>query len=130
MSTGRGRVMVAPVTVSEKDLRTLLGIVSDERGDLPAAGLPVSLLADLTEQVRCDWLSFFGIDASRQADLFGQTLPAGHGEDKDEARDQTYWAHQHDFAPCTYPEVSGDLRSITRVSDFYSARQFHSTGMY
>jgi hypothetical protein len=29
--------MVAPVTVSEKDLRTLLGIVSDNRDDVPAA---------------------------------------------------------------------------------------------
>jgi hypothetical protein len=32
--------MVAPVTVSEKDLRTLLGIVSDDRSDLPEAGCP------------------------------------------------------------------------------------------
>jgi len=40
--------MVAPVTVSEKDLRTLLGIVSDERADLDEAGLPPSLLSDLT----------------------------------------------------------------------------------
>jgi hypothetical protein len=28
-----------------------------------------------------------------------------------------------------YPDRSGDLRSITRNSDFYSARQWHSTGM-
>ena len=30
--------MVAPVTVREKDLRTLLGMVSDDRADLPAEG--------------------------------------------------------------------------------------------
>jgi hypothetical protein len=30
--------MTSPVTVSERDLRTLLGIVGDERSDLPAAG--------------------------------------------------------------------------------------------
>jgi len=30
--------MVAPVTVSEKDLRTLLGMVSDDRADPPAEG--------------------------------------------------------------------------------------------
>jgi hypothetical protein len=30
--------MVAPVTVSENDLHTLLGIVSDDRADLPAEG--------------------------------------------------------------------------------------------
>ena len=38
--------MVAPVTVKEKDLRTLLGIVGDDRSDLPAAGLPPSLLSE------------------------------------------------------------------------------------
>jgi len=41
---GRGHIVVAPVTVKEKDLRTLLGIVGDDRSDLPAAGLPPSLL--------------------------------------------------------------------------------------
>ena len=32
--------MTAPLRVSERDLRTLLGIVADDRDDLPAAGLP------------------------------------------------------------------------------------------
>ena len=35
-----------------------------------------------------------------------------------------------DCVPCCYPDRSGDLRSITKVSDFYSARQWHATGMY
>jgi hypothetical protein len=29
-----------------------------------------------------------------------------------------------------YPDRSGDLRSVTAASDFYSARQWHSTAMY
>ena len=37
--------MTAPLMVSELDVRKLLGIISDDRGDLPAAGLPWSLLA-------------------------------------------------------------------------------------
>ena len=32
--------MTAPVTVSERDLRTLLGVVRDDRSDIPAEGLP------------------------------------------------------------------------------------------
>jgi|SRR5689334_6275789 hypothetical protein len=46
--------MTAPVTASERDLRTLAGIVSDHRADLPAEGLPLSLLADLKDQIRCE----------------------------------------------------------------------------
>ena len=37
--------MRTPVTASERDLRALAGIVSDDRADLPAEGLPPSLLA-------------------------------------------------------------------------------------
>ena len=40
--------MTSAVTVSERDLRTLLGIVRDNRDDLSGAGLPLSLLAELT----------------------------------------------------------------------------------
>jgi DNA-binding CsgD family transcriptional regulator len=37
-----------------------------------------------------------------------------------------YWGCQ----PCSYPERTGDLRSIIKISDFYSSRQWHSNGMY
>jgi DNA-binding CsgD family transcriptional regulator len=118
--------MTAPVTVSERDLRTLLGIVSDDRGDPPAEGLPLSLLADLADQIRCDSVSFFGLDPSRQAGWFGQELPA----DDTEADDQAFWEHYWDFGHCCYPDRTGDLRSVTKRSDFCSDRQLHSTGMY
>ena len=57
--------MTAPVTPSGRDLRTLAGIVSDHRDDLPPEGLPPSLLADLMSQIRCDALSFQGFDSGR-----------------------------------------------------------------
>ena len=41
-----------------------------------------------------------------------------------------HWQHYWDCAPCSYPERTGDLRSIIKIADFYSARQWHSTGMY
>ena len=44
--------MRAPVTASEPDLRTLAGIVSEDRPDLPEEGLPESLLTDLIGQIR------------------------------------------------------------------------------
>jgi DNA-binding CsgD family transcriptional regulator len=125
--------MVAPVTVSEKDLRILLGIVSDERRDLPEVGLPLSLLAELMDQIRCDSVSFFGEDSARQMDWFEQNLPAdGDDNDGDDDGDylKAYWEHFWGHEACTYPEISGDVRSIIKPLDFYSVRQFHSTGMY
>jgi DNA-binding CsgD family transcriptional regulator len=119
--------MATPVAVSENDLRAMLRIVSDHRGDLPSAGLPPSLLAELMDLVRCDDLEFVGQDTHCQTAWFDQFLPAGTGDGGPE--DQVYWAHYWD-SPCSYPDRSGDVRSVTMVSDFCSTRQWHSTGMY
>jgi DNA-binding CsgD family transcriptional regulator len=117
--------MRAPVTASERDPRPLLGIVADDRGDPPAEGLAWSLLADLTDLIRCDAIAFFGLDSDRRASRFGQDLPADDADDE-----QVFWEHYRDCDSCSYPDRSGDVRSVTKLSDFYSARQWHATGMY
>jgi len=121
--------MVAPVTVSEQDLRTLLGIVNDDRSDLPAAGLPLSLLAELKDQIRCDQIECSRVDSGRQIDLFGQSIPDG-GDESGGVISDLFWELYWDSIPCSYPDRTGDLRSVTKPLDFYSARQWHSTAMY
>jgi DNA-binding CsgD family transcriptional regulator len=119
--------MRGPVTAGGRDLRTLAGIVSDDRGEPPPEGLAPSLLGDLLGLIRCDLVVFCGTDSSRQVDWFGQTVPIeAHDPEFDEASFRShYWN-----SPCSYPERTGDLRRIIQISDFYSARQWHSTGMY
>jgi DNA-binding CsgD family transcriptional regulator len=118
-------MMKGPVTASGGDLRTLAGIVSDDRGEPPAEGLPPSLLSDLLGLIRCDLLNFAGTDSTRL--VFGQTVPAeAHDPDFDVS---AFWSHYWS-SPCSHPERTGDVRSLVRISDFYSARQWHSTGMY
>ena len=121
--------MTAPVTAAARDLRALAGIVSDHRDDLPAVGLPPSLLADLMSQIRCDTVDFQGFDSGRQEELFVQRVPDTSDWDG-KAFDRAHWEHYWDCQPCSYPDRSGDLRSIVKIADFYSARQWHSTGMY
>jgi hypothetical protein len=58
--------MTAPLMVSELDVRTLLGIIGNDRGDPPVSGLPWSLLDGLTGVIRCDAVSFFDLDSGRQ----------------------------------------------------------------
>jgi DNA-binding CsgD family transcriptional regulator len=122
--------MRAPVTASDRDLRALAAIVSEDRADLPdGEGLPPSLLADLTGQIRCDEISFERLDTGRLETRFLQVLPAtdsGPSEDRQRAHWQHYWSCQ----PCSYPDRTSDLRSIIKITDFYSARQWHSAGMY
>jgi DNA-binding CsgD family transcriptional regulator len=114
---------------SEGDLRALAGIVSDDRADLPAVGLPPSLLADVMGQIRCDEISFERYDSGRQETLFLQVIPV-IDTGPAEAWDPVHWQHYWDCQPCSYPDRTGDLRSVLKIADFYSARQWHSTGMY
>ena len=117
----------SPETASERDLRTLAGVVTDERADVPAEGLPPSLLTELKDLIRCDQVSFFRMDSSRQEFSYMQEIPVIPG---DQALNDGYWGLHWACEGCNYPERTGDLRSILKVADFYSARQWRSTGMY
>ena len=65
--------MSTPVRASDRDLRALAAIVSEDRTDLPdGEGLPLSLLADLQDQIRCDRAVVLGFDGGRQAHWFAQ----------------------------------------------------------
>jgi hypothetical protein len=120
--------MSTPIRASDQDLRALAGIVSEDRADLPAdGGLPESLLADLMSQIRCDAVVFNGFDSGRQAHRFVQEVPSTLGS---EDSDRAYWQHYRDSQFDSYPDCSGDLRGVIKISDFYSARQWHSTVMY
>ena len=122
--------MSTSVLPSERDLRTLAGIVSDHRADLPKDGLPLSLLAELMGQIRCDIVAFHGYDSERQQTLFLQHLPGGEDLVVEEDYNALHWQHYWNCQPCSYPDRTGDLRSIVKPTDFYSSRQWHSTGMY
>jgi len=134
-----GGAMTAPVTVRERDLRALAAIVSENRPDLPdGEGLPPSLLADLMGQIRCDGISLERHDSGHQETGFLQLLPVtqcGRGRDPQgrcaaEHLQPVHWQQYWDCQPTSYPDRTGDLRSIVKITDFYSARQWHSTGMY
>jgi DNA-binding CsgD family transcriptional regulator len=122
--------MSASVTASDRDLRRLADIVSEDRPDLVAGeGLPPSLLADLMDQIRCDVISFEGFDSKRRETWLFQSIP-GRGDAVIEDLEPAHWEHYWDCQPCSYPDRTGDLGSIVKIADFYSARQWHSVGTY
>jgi DNA-binding CsgD family transcriptional regulator len=119
--------MAVPVSVSEQDLRNLLEIVSIDRSDSAAAALPPSLLNDLMSLVRCDGVTFVGLDSAHMVTWAVQGQPTAEFLGNPE----TFWGKNYwNCASCSYPDRSGDLRSVTKVSDFYSARQWHAIGHY
>ena len=123
--------MGTPVRASDRDLRALAAIVSEDRADLPdGEGLPPSLLADLMGQIRCDSLSLDSWDSGRRTVWFSQEIPSGDARLEFEGMDEVYWENHPNCQHCGYTARTGDQRSIIMTSDFYSARQWHSTAMY
>jgi len=122
--------MTVPVTASNRDLRALAAVISQDRPDLPdGEGLPPSLLADLTGQICCDGISLERLDSGRQETGFLQLIPVIHSCAAEDL-EPVHWQHYWDCQWCSYPDCTGDLRSIVKITDFYSTRQWHSTAMY
>jgi len=118
----------APVTASESDVRALAAIVSADRPDLPPdEGLPPSLLADLTRQIRCDVIAFAGFDSARQETWSCQLMPDG-GEVVVAAAAPVNWENYWHCQSCSYPDRTGDLRGVVTIADFYTARQWRGVG--
>jgi DNA-binding CsgD family transcriptional regulator len=123
--------MSTPAGASERDLRALAAIVSQDRSDLPGReGLPPSLLADLMGQIRCEAISLERYDTERQAHDLLQATDADDDLGLPEGFARMFWTHYWDCRVCSFPIRTGDLHSVVKTSDFYSARQWHSTGMY
>ena len=120
--------MSTPVRASDRDLRALAAIVSQDRPDLPdGEGLPPSLLADLMGQIRCDVLSLDGWDPGRQMCWFSQEIPPFSDAPGYEALDQVFWENYPNFPVC---RQAARTRSAVKLTDFYSTRQWHNTAMY
>jgi DNA-binding CsgD family transcriptional regulator len=120
--------MTALIAASERDVRALAAIVSENRSDVPAkGGLPPSLLAELMGQIRCDVIAFGGFDSRREETWSVQSIPDGGVAVVADAA-PVNWQHYWHCQPCSYPDRTGDLRSIVKIADFYSARQWHSVG--
>jgi DNA-binding CsgD family transcriptional regulator len=126
--------MAVSVVPRERDLRRLAGIVSEHRDDIPAQGVPLSLLDDLARQIRCDVISFEGFDSAREVTWFLQAIRGRQQVSYDspgkDPFDPVHWNVYWDCAPCSYPDRTGDLRTVLKITDFYTGRQWHSTGMY
>ena len=117
--------MSTPIRAGDRDLRALAAIVSQDRPDLPdGEGLPPSLLADLMGQIRCDEIGLGRYDSGRQGRRFLQHMPTLSDdelkafEDWDLALDEHLWACHWDCQSRSYPERTGDLRSIVKTLGF------------
>ena len=127
--------MPVRMTISERDVRTMLRVVHTADHDDPAEPMPWSVFAGLKELVGADAVQLCQYDAMRRVDLFcpqeiSDIQPSeGCLAESDEAYSEAFWQHYWGSA-CSYPDSSGDIVSVTRISDFYSDREFHNKPIY
>jgi len=114
-------------SLREGDLRSLLDIVAGRGRDDSGQGLPTTVLERAYRLIPCDVVSFFDFEARRRETYVSQEYPVSTTDS--EPGEDMFWKHYWDCLPCSYPSRLDD-RSVTMISDFYTARQLHSTGMY
>ncbi len=110
-------------SVSGRDLRVMMDLVHDGYADEPAQGLPAAVVTGLSRLVRCDSICLFELSP-------GHRHCTGDGCVHDPGLSLVFWTHYWNCPPCSYPERSGDFKSVTKTSDFYSRRQWHNAPMY
>jgi hypothetical protein len=90
------------VRAGDRDLRALAAIVSQDRPGLPDGeeGLPLSLLADLQDQIRCDEIHLERYDSERQESRLLQRVPASSDAELQTDEDVDPAIHEH-FWPAT-----------------------------
>lgn len=110
-------------SVSGRDLRAMVDLINVGYEDEPTDGLPCAVLDGLRRLVPCESICFFELDPRHQR-------CGGQGCVHEPALAPTFWSHYWDCPPCSYPESTGDFRSVMKISDFYSDRQWHGSPMY
>jgi DNA-binding CsgD family transcriptional regulator len=122
-----------PMTITQRDLRTMLDIVATPGDPETSDPLPVSVLTRLRELIPSDAVTFVMLDSQRHEAVMGQDFGDGHGRLTDEewdALEAVFWKHYWHTPHACYPDVTSDLDSIMTMSDFYSDRELHATAMY
>jgi DNA-binding CsgD family transcriptional regulator len=115
----------------ERDLRELLGVVRAGYHDEPGEAMPEAVLRGLARLIPCASVTFCELDLRHQVVVTDQEVsdaptPAGQLE----AIDEVFWAEFWNCLFCSYPERTGDLRSVIQLSDFYPRRRLHATAMW
>jgi DNA-binding CsgD family transcriptional regulator len=123
------------MAVRERDLTALMRLVKEGHDDPDDAHLPfpTSVLVGLSKVIACDMVSVSLLDSRAERSEEQQDVPVDPNEVdpvQAAAMSELFFRHYWDTAPCSYPDRTGDLDHVVRISDFYSLRQFRNTPMW
>ena len=126
--------MAGKVLVSTPDLRRLVDLVQLAKAARSPRQPPVELLDGLATLVGCDFVSYQDADPYRRR----IHVLTGNSWDPEEEplservadADDVFWDLYWTCPPCSYPERTGDVETVTTTTDFFSTRQWLRHPMY
>lgn len=130
-----GEVVAGKVMVSTPDLRRLVDLVQLAGSVRSADRPPVELLDGLATVVGCDFVGYLDHDpyARRVHSQLGNSWEVDEDpvpEDECAPADDIFWNLYWTSPPCSYPDRTGDVETVTTTTDFYSTRQWLRQPMY
>jgi DNA-binding CsgD family transcriptional regulator len=117
-------------SLNERQLRAFLDVLLARHDDQPGDAMPSAVLDGLTRLIPCTSVTFLELDLGREAILteqeVGDTSEIPDEVDEVDELERVFWAGYWNSPLCSYPDRTGDLRSVIKLSDFYSRRELHA----
>ncbi|HWD80438.1 MAG TPA: response regulator transcription factor [Kribbella sp.] len=114
--------MVDQLTVTERDLRTLLDIIDCGRQAGPEEVFPRDLLRALAELIPAEDISF-QISRPFDREFLALELVGEEADELDDGWEDLFWAAYWGDAVCSRPQRTGDYTTVWKLSDYLSRRQ-------
>lgn len=120
--------------VGDGELRRIAGVI-DAGGQCPSlqGRLAAPVLHALAALVPCDCVTFFDFDADTATTYADDEAVDGDVTYLPEPvtdPDHPFWRHYRASLHCSYPDRTGDDRSVTMRTDFYTTPEWKHTPMY
>lgn len=122
--------MPGRMTINALDLRAMLDI-ANSAGPADELPFPGPVMKGLFDLIGCDTVNLTQFDARARIVVLDHELGDSYVELADDTAEwdrlffKYYWG-----SPCSYPDVSGDLTTVTKLSDFCSVREWRRTRLY
>jgi DNA-binding CsgD family transcriptional regulator len=118
---------------TSKDLRQMLDVLNTgARAALVPGRMPHEVLGSLAVLVRCDDVGFLDMDVATGTHYAAdspQDQPAEWLTEPLREENDPFWEHYRSSPSCSYPTESGDVRTVTLQTDFYSVREWRRSPM-
>jgi DNA-binding CsgD family transcriptional regulator len=113
--------------ITGQDLVALRRLLDRSHLDDPGPGLPWEILEHLRDLFHCDYVELDRTRPAARLFVFEQTLSDVREFLDADPADPHYWRLYWSTDSCNYPDRTGDIAHVTKLSDFVSDREWRAS---